>query len=84
MKRTIIRVEPLSTYLERWKAPTSAVTRHGDTVGYFIPARRKRSVTERVALKRAAAQLDALLAVKDITEDELVAEFKSRRAAKHR
>ena len=32
MKREIIRVEPLSTYLERWKAPTSAVTRYGDTV----------------------------------------------------
>ena len=30
--REIIRVEPLSTYLERWKAPTSAVTRAGDTV----------------------------------------------------
>jgi 2-iminobutanoate/2-iminopropanoate deaminase len=25
-------VELLSTYLEKWKAPTSAVTRHGDTV----------------------------------------------------
>ena len=32
MKREIIRVEPLSSYLERWKAPTSTVTRHGDTV----------------------------------------------------
>ena len=32
MKRTIIRVEPISTYLERWKAPTSAVTRHGDAI----------------------------------------------------
>jgi 2-iminobutanoate/2-iminopropanoate deaminase len=32
MKREIIRVDPLSTYLERWKAPTSAVTRHGDTI----------------------------------------------------
>jgi 2-iminobutanoate/2-iminopropanoate deaminase len=32
MKREIIRVEPLSTYLEKWKAPTSAVTRSGDTV----------------------------------------------------
>ena len=32
MKREVIRVEPLSTYLENWKAPTSAVTRHGDTV----------------------------------------------------
>src|SRR5258708_2750727 len=32
MKREVIRVEPLSTYLERWKAPTSAVTRSGDTI----------------------------------------------------
>jgi 2-iminobutanoate/2-iminopropanoate deaminase len=32
IKPEIIRVEPLSTYLENWKAPTSAVTRHGDTV----------------------------------------------------
>lgn len=30
MQREIIRVEPLSTYLERWKAPTSAVTRSGN------------------------------------------------------
>lgn len=32
MKREIIRVEPLSSYLEKWKAPTSAVTRYGETV----------------------------------------------------
>ncbi len=32
MKREIIRIEPPSRYLKRWKAPTSAVTRHGDTV----------------------------------------------------
>jgi len=32
MKRAVIRVEPLSTYLENWKAPTSAVTRSGDTI----------------------------------------------------
>lgn len=32
MKRQVIRVEPLSTFLERWKAPTSAVTRHGETL----------------------------------------------------
>ena len=32
MNREIIRVEPLSTYLENWKAPTSAVTRAGDTI----------------------------------------------------
>jgi len=32
MKREIVRVEPISTYLERWKAPASVVTRTGDTV----------------------------------------------------
>jgi 2-iminobutanoate/2-iminopropanoate deaminase len=32
MKKEVIRVEPLSTYLENWKAPTSAVTRSGDTI----------------------------------------------------
>jgi hypothetical protein len=32
MKREIVRVEPISTYLERWKAPTSVVTRTADTV----------------------------------------------------
>ena len=32
MRREVIRVEPLSTYLENWKAPTSAVTRAGDMV----------------------------------------------------
>jgi 2-iminobutanoate/2-iminopropanoate deaminase len=32
MAKEIIRVEPLSTYLDNWKAPTSVVTRHGDTI----------------------------------------------------
>jgi 2-iminobutanoate/2-iminopropanoate deaminase len=32
MARETIRVEPLSSWLERWKAPTSAVTRHNGTV----------------------------------------------------
>jgi 2-iminobutanoate/2-iminopropanoate deaminase len=32
MKREVIRVEPLSTHLERVKAPASVVTRHAGTV----------------------------------------------------
>ncbi|HEY4254323.1 MAG TPA: RidA family protein [Roseomonas sp.] len=32
MQREIIRVEPLSTWLEQRQVPTSAVTRAGDTV----------------------------------------------------
>jgi PHD/YefM family antitoxin component YafN of YafNO toxin-antitoxin module len=75
--------ENLATYLLESDAPV-AITRHGDTVGYFIPARRKRSETERVALKEAAARLDALLAAIGVTEEELVADFKRWRADKHR
>jgi PHD/YefM family antitoxin component YafN of YafNO toxin-antitoxin module len=75
--------ENLAEYLLESNAPV-AITRHGDTIGYFIPARRKRSEAERTALKEAAAQLDALLAAKGVTEDELVADFKRWRAAKRR
>ena len=32
MKREVIRVEPYSTWLERWKAPASAVTRAGNMI----------------------------------------------------
>ena len=32
MTKEVIRVEPLSTYLDRVKAPASVVTRHGDTI----------------------------------------------------
>ena len=75
--------EKLATYLLESDAPV-AITRHGDTVGYYIPARRKRSEEERTALKEAAAQLDALLTAKGVTEDELVADFKRWRAGKRR
>lgn len=32
MKKQVVCVEPLSDNLERWKAPVSVVTRHGDTL----------------------------------------------------
>ena len=49
----VIRVEPLSTYLERRKAPASAVTRHGNTIyvsGFppTIPRAKARSSTRRI------------------------------------
>lgn len=74
--------ENLAAYVLESSAPV-AITRHGDTVGYFIPARRKRSEQERAALREAAAQLDSLLAAQGVTEDELAADFR-RRAGKRR
>ena len=32
MKKQVVRVEPLSSNLEKWKAPVSVVVRHGDTL----------------------------------------------------
>jgi len=32
MEREVIRVEPLSSYLERWRAPSSDCSRCGDTI----------------------------------------------------
>jgi PHD/YefM family antitoxin component YafN of YafNO toxin-antitoxin module len=69
----------LATYLLESDAPV-AITRHGDTVGYFIPARRKRSETERAALKEAAARWQEILAAEGVSEEEALADFKAWRA----
>jgi PHD/YefM family antitoxin component YafN of YafNO toxin-antitoxin module len=53
-----------------------AITRHGDTIGYYIPARRKRSEAERTALKEAAARLQQVLAAEGISEEEILKDFK--------
>ena len=71
--------EKLASYLLESDVPV-AITRHGDTVGYYIPARRKRSESERTALKQAAGRWQKILAAEGIDEDEMVANFKKWRA----
>jgi len=56
-----------------------AVMRHGQTVGYFIPASIKPELAEIEALKLAANKLDELLASKGVSEEELVQEFRQMR-----
>lgn len=56
-----------------------AITRHGETIGYYVPARPTPQQAERDALKAAAARLEALLATHDMSEEELVAEFRRLR-----
>jgi PHD/YefM family antitoxin component YafN of YafNO toxin-antitoxin module len=67
--------EKLATYLLESERPL-AITRHGDTVGYYIPARRKRTEAERAALKEAASRLQEALAAEGISEDEVIKDFK--------
>lgn len=56
-----------------------AITRHGETVGFYIPARHHIQDKELAALKHAAAQLEDLLVKHGINEDELLTEFKAER-----
>ena len=70
--------DKLSSYLLESDAPV-AITRHGDTVGYYIPARRKRSESEREALRQIAGQMQELLAAKGISEEEVLADYKGWR-----
>src|SRR4051794_3697930 len=69
--------ERLATFLEA-SGPV-AITRHGETVGYYIPARPSKDAAHVAALRTAAEQLDALLAASGATEDELVNDFKEAR-----
>ena len=71
--------DKLATYLLKSDAPV-AITRHGDTVGYFIPTRRKRSETERAALEEASARWQDVLASAGVTEQETLEDFKQWRS----
>lgn len=55
-----------------------AVTRHGETLGVYVPTRRKLPKSANLAeLKAAADRLSEALA--DVNEEEVVAEFKKAR-----
>lgn len=75
--------EKLSSYLLE-NEETVAITRHGDTVGYYIPARRKRTETERATLKEAASRLQKTLAAEGISEKEILQDFKRWRRGEHK
>ena len=69
--------ENLAGYLEAGK--TLAITRHGETLGYFIPARKKSRSAEIAAMRAAAKDLDAMIAGWGVSEEELMEEYKEIR-----
>jgi len=71
--------ENLPSYLESVSPVT--ITRHGETVGYYIPVRHDRNKADLETLKSAVEKLHSMMASLNITEDELVDEFKTLRAA---
>jgi antitoxin (DNA-binding transcriptional repressor) of toxin-antitoxin stability system len=69
--------ENLSGYLE---SPTPvAITRHGETIGFYVPAKRRPSEADLEALRRAGEKLSALIAASGASEEEMVSEFKALR-----
>jgi PHD/YefM family antitoxin component YafN of YafNO toxin-antitoxin module len=75
--------DKLASYLLESDAPV-AITRHGDTVGYYLPARRKRSENERAALREAASRLQEVLEMEGISEDEVIKNFQRWRRSKRK
>jgi hypothetical protein len=74
----------LAEFLLKGDRPV-AVTRHGATVGYFIPARAGHASLDRAALKAAASQVDAMLKAAKFDEkeiEEISKEFRSWRKKK--
>jgi len=71
----------LPQYLMATSSPV-AVTKHGETIGFYIPARHHHDKEELDALKQAALNLEKLLLSSGVTEDELFEEFRSLRKNK--
>ena len=66
--------DKLATYLLESESAL-AITRHGDTIGYYLPARRKRSETELEALRQAGARMEEMMKASGVTEDEIIEDF---------
>jgi antitoxin (DNA-binding transcriptional repressor) of toxin-antitoxin stability system len=73
--------ENLAGYLE--SGTPLAITRHGETLGYYVPAQKRNRKAELEAMRAAAKDLDAMIASWGASEDELIEEYREiRRAAR--
>jgi len=80
METTKVGIREFRTDLAEYIASSTpvAVTRHGHTVGYFIPTHGQLDA-DITALKKASKALDGLLAAHSVNVEEVVAEFKVAR-----
>jgi hypothetical protein len=69
--------ENLSSYLES-KTPV-AITRHGATIGIYVPTRPKPSQADLEALRLAGEKMQELIEAAGTTEEELIADFRKLR-----
>lgn len=71
--------ENLAGYLESGKP--LAITRHGETLGFFIPTQKRNRNAEVEAMRAAAKELDSMIAEWGTNEDQLMREYKEIRRA---
>ena len=75
--------ENLASYLE--SGTPLAIMRHGETLGFYIPAQKRDRKAELAALRAAAKDLDIMIASWGASEDDLVKEYKEiRRTAREK
>ncbi len=75
--------EKLADYLE--SGTPLAITRHGETLGFYIPAQKRSRKAELDAMRAAAKDLDQMISSWGASEDGLMNEYKEiRRAAREK
>jgi antitoxin (DNA-binding transcriptional repressor) of toxin-antitoxin stability system len=80
METTKVGIREFRTDLAEFIAASTpvAVTRHGHTVGYFIPTQGQADA-DMAALRKASKTLDQMLAAHAVDIDAVVADFKTAR-----
>jgi antitoxin (DNA-binding transcriptional repressor) of toxin-antitoxin stability system len=69
--------ENLAAYLESGKP--LAITRHGETLGFYIPTQKRDRKAELAAMRAAAKDLDEMIAAWGVTESELMTDYREIR-----
>jgi hypothetical protein len=71
--------ENLAGYLESGRP--LAIMRHGETLGFYIPAQKRSRKAQLEAMRAAAKDLDEMIVSWGASEDELMEEYKGIRQA---
>jgi antitoxin (DNA-binding transcriptional repressor) of toxin-antitoxin stability system len=69
--------ENLSSYLE--STTPVAITRHGSTIGIYVPTKPKASQADLEALRLAGEKMQELIAAAGTTEETIMEDFKKLR-----
>jgi threonine dehydrogenase-like Zn-dependent dehydrogenase len=79
-----VGVREFREHLQQYLMTSSpvAVTRHGETIGFYIPTRHYHTEAELDALKQAAVKLEKILLTHGVSEEELLEDFRLLRKSK--